>query len=465
MDQEDYACDKFTAQKVKKDFCRHCFQPKRLHELKVRKSKGTNTQPSSGVNARAVAADIKVTDAVSVLASTRHTEQQQNVQPKIVSETQLPTVNEQSQKRTHVSDVTPEAVDSKAPTDSKVTVDEQVTMDDVCANCNTDTTMAEQLSEGNGANQRRSEDVISESHQIPLDDNDSDIKDADISSYNVVASLDEGNTGNDKETGEIHGEVNDREVIKDTPSLVEELSTSHAEELPTKSCLEEAEGEDMHEEVAVLSTPLVENTTEQEPSGNEDVHDEFGLEEHTTTATPITRVEDDDHVITSTSDIVSTLSCSSVQDNTVPPLDTKQPQQMDGEGAHKDLMYNDDGQLESAETELPQSNDDFTSSLVANDPASPTLAAADNQAPPMAVNDQGFNIPVPPVPPPIRAPPAPPPPPDEEPPSPESPSGNEPKPEMLSPQVNCALLFVYVRSLYTLELGGITKNGDGMVWF
>ena len=462
MDQEDYACDKFTAQKVKKDFCRRCFQPKRLHELKVRKSKGTNTQPSSGVNTRAVAADIKITDAVSVLASTRHTEQQQNVQPKAVSETQLPTVNEQSQERTHVSDVTPEAVDSKAPTDSKVTIDEQVTMDDVCANCNIDTTMAEQLSEGNGANQRRSEDVISESHQIPLDDNDSDIKDAEISSYNVVASLDEGNTGNDKETREIHGEVNDREDIKDAPSLVEESSTSHAEEPSTKCCLEEAEGEDMHEEVA---TPLVENTTEQEPSGNEDVHDEFGLEEHTNTATPTTRVEDDDHVITSISDIVSTLPSSLVQDNAIPPLDTKQPQQVDGEEAHKELTYSDDGQLESAETELPQSNDDFTS-LVANDPAPPTLAAAaDNQALPMAVNDQGFNIPVPPVPPPIRAPPPPPPPPDEEPPSPESPSGNEPKPEMLSPQVSCVTIVCVCEVIVYIRVGWYHKNGDGMVWF
>ena len=37
MDEEDYACDKFIPQKWRKDVCKLCFQPKRLHEKKVRK--------------------------------------------------------------------------------------------------------------------------------------------------------------------------------------------------------------------------------------------------------------------------------------------------------------------------------------------------------------------------------------------------------------------------------------------
>jgi len=37
MDEEDYACDKFIPQKWRKDVCKLCFQPKRLHEKKVKK--------------------------------------------------------------------------------------------------------------------------------------------------------------------------------------------------------------------------------------------------------------------------------------------------------------------------------------------------------------------------------------------------------------------------------------------
>jgi len=37
MDEEDYACDKFISQKWRKDICKLCFQPKRLHEKKVKK--------------------------------------------------------------------------------------------------------------------------------------------------------------------------------------------------------------------------------------------------------------------------------------------------------------------------------------------------------------------------------------------------------------------------------------------
>ena len=421
MNQEDYACDKFAPQKVKNDFCRHCFQPKRLHELKTKKSKPV-VQHSSGVSTRGVAAGIE---------SVKHAERKQqqkeeNLQPKVSTtpETQLPTASEQ--ECSHVSDEKPEAVDSKVPADSDVTNDEQVTMDDVCVSSNSDM-MAEKrddketeqlnvLNEGNdgNTNERRSEDIVSE---IPLDNNASDTKDADISSRNVTASLGEGNTGNSIETKEIHSEGGDS---KDIPLLVEESSTSHAEELPTKSCLEEARAGDTHERVAVSSTPLVEDTLE-----GDGAPDESGLEEQTSTTTTTTHVEDD-HVNTSTRDVTSTLPSSSVQDNAVPSLNAKQ---LDGE-----KTYEDDGQLVSTEAGLPQLDDDVTSPLVANDPAPPTLAATDNQVPPMVVNDQGVNIPVPPSPPPIRAPPRPPPPPNEEPPSPESPSGNE---SMLSPQVSC----------------------------
>ncbi|XP_065890000.1 uncharacterized protein [Dysidea avara] len=37
MDEEDYACNKFIPQKWRKDVCKLCFQPKRLHEKKVKK--------------------------------------------------------------------------------------------------------------------------------------------------------------------------------------------------------------------------------------------------------------------------------------------------------------------------------------------------------------------------------------------------------------------------------------------
>ena len=432
MDQEDYACDKFTAQKVKKDFCRHCFQPKRLHELKVKKSKAGNEKTPTHGQQKPVAAGIKITNEASELASTRCTENKQqqkeeNLKPKVTLptpvSTQLPTANVElqtsQQECAHVSDVKPGAVDVKAPANSNVTGGELVTVDS-----NTSTTEVEhdnkemeQLSEGYGGNERRKEELVSDSHQIPLDNNDSDIKGTDISSHNVVATLDEVSTGNDKETGETCNEGDDSEVVEDTALQVEESNTS--EKVGNNSCLEEAGGEDSH---AVSSTPLAEDETEHMQSSNEDVHNESGLEEHTTN----THVEND-HVNISTSDITSTLPSSSVQNNAVPP---QQPQLMDGEEAHKHFH---DRELVSAEVELPQLYSDVTS----NDPAPPTLAAADSQPPPMVVNDQGLNIPVPPSPPPIRAPPSPPPPPNEKPPSPGPPSGDEPNPsEMLSPQVS-----------------------------
>ena len=418
MDQEDYACDKFTAQKVKKDFCRHCFQPKRLHELKVKKSKAGNEKTPT--HQRSVAAGIKITNETNESASTRRTEhkQEENLKGRVAPptpETQLPTANVQSQPSqqecAHVSDVKPGAA---GPANSNVTEDEPVTVDS-----NTGTTEVEhgnkemeQLSEDN----KRSEEIASESHQIPLDNNDSNIKGTDISSYDVVASLDEGNTGNNKETGETHNEGGDSEVAEDTASLVEESNIS--EEVANNSCPEEAGGEDTP---AASPTLLAEDKTEQ-------------VAINTTT-----HVEGDDHVNTSLSDITSTLPSSSVQNNTVPSW---QPQQLDGEEAHKNLT--DDRELVSAEAELPQSYSDVTS-LVANDPAQPTFSAADSQAPPMIVNDQGFNIPVPPSPPPIRAPPPPPPPPDEEPPSPVPPSGDESVPsEMLSPQVSLVTSSLFI---------------------
>ena len=42
MNEEDYACDKFRAQRWRKDVCRNCYQPLRLHE-----KKRSRTEPGS----------------------------------------------------------------------------------------------------------------------------------------------------------------------------------------------------------------------------------------------------------------------------------------------------------------------------------------------------------------------------------------------------------------------------------
>ena len=44
--EEDFACDKFVPQKWRKDTCRNCYQPARLHEKKLAKQPTTPTSPS-----------------------------------------------------------------------------------------------------------------------------------------------------------------------------------------------------------------------------------------------------------------------------------------------------------------------------------------------------------------------------------------------------------------------------------
>ena len=278
-------------------------------------------------------------------------------------------------------------------------------------------------SEENGTIEMRCEDVTSESHLIPFDSTST--KDNDESSCNVVTSLGEGNTRSIEETKEICVESVNSKI---TLSVVEKSETLDVKELPNKSGLEETGGEDVHENTIVSSSPLVQDTVEQEPSHHKDVPDGSGLEEHASTTTA--HVEDAHIKLES-----EILPSSSIQDNAVPFLNVKQPQQL----CKETMMDHDNDPVKSTEVELPQSNDDDVAPLVANNPSSPTPADADNQVPPVVANDQGLNIPVPPSPPPIQAPPPRPPPPRPPPPNEKSPSPRspEPKPEALSPQVSC----------------------------
>ena len=51
MNEEDFACDKFAPQKWRKDVCRNCFQPQRLHEKKQRKPSIKSAEKKGGSEA------------------------------------------------------------------------------------------------------------------------------------------------------------------------------------------------------------------------------------------------------------------------------------------------------------------------------------------------------------------------------------------------------------------------------
>ena len=414
MNEEDYACDKFVSQRWKKDVCKICFQPKRLHELKTKATKkgkvdneNTTTQKSTVASAALtsmISTDTKTIDKTDALASKKHIEPEQqqkevNLEPKgatVVPEEQLSAKSQESRAIEHecsMSGVEPQASD-KVLLD--VNTDEQGTMDDLCAGSSTNVIVVkydQETEHSTNVNSLDNDDKrddndrsVTEEHKTPLDNSDGDIRITDTSMCNTV----EGSRGNGEGA---HDDDIDGVVV------VEHSNTSHVEELPTKPTSGGAGNEDIHKEATTSTLPPVEFTTGEEPSCSEELPDESGFEGDTRA----TQVEDN-HSIT-TNITTSTLLTSSLQDDAVPSLSAEKPQQLNVEETHADMVCDDDGaESPSAKVELPQSNDNDDVSS-ANDPAPPTLAAADNQAPPMVVNDHGFNIPVPPSPPPIRPPP------------------------------------------------------------
>ena len=455
MNEEDYACDKFVSQRRKKDVCKNCFQPKRLHELKTKKGKVDDeneitTQKSTVALAALtsmISADTKAIDKKDTLASKKHIEHEQlqeevNLQPKeaaIAPEEQPYTSNQESHAMEHersMSDVEPQASDSKVLVD--VNTDEQDTVDDdLCAGSSTnvivvkyDKEMEHSTNDNTLDNDDKRDDndrSETEERKTPLESSDGDIRATGTSVCNTVASLDEGSRGNGEGT---HGDDTNSEVVL----------TSHVEEEATKPTSGGTGNEDIHKEVTGSILPPVEISTGEKPLCSQEVPDESGFEGDTRA----TQVEDD-HPIT-TNITTSTLPTSSVQDDAVPSPSAKQPQQLNMEETHTDVVCNDDStESPSAKVELPQSNDDNDTS--ANDPAPPTLAAADNQAPPIIVNDQGFNIPVPPSPPPIRPPPPCPPLPADKEPIADSPGADLMAEMLVSPQVSSCftcIMFIYI---------------------
>lgn len=416
----EYACDKFVSQRYRKDVCKVCFQPKRLHELKIKKGKPSNEQKSTVTSAAdtRLTADIKTTNKSDALEGTKHIEhglqqKEGNLNHGVLSSpvAQLATTSSQSRVTTE------QAIGSKVPAVA-------INNDRETEQLNNANVLNED--DGNGTNGRR-ENVTAdhEGHKTPLDNNTSDIKVTNTPLSDTAASFLEGSTGND-ESGDVHNEGTDSKVKENIGSfpLLVESDASHVEGLPTKFSPGE---EDIHKEITTSAPQLIEENKEEQ-SYNE-VPNESGGQ-----ATPTQ--DDSDHPITSTQDETTpTLPSSSIQDDAIPSLAQK-PWQLNVEEAHKDSVCDEDKELEPATVELLPSNDDITSAQVASDPAPPTLVAADNQAPPMIVNDQGFNIPAPPPPPPIQAPPPPPLLPKKKPLA-NSPSDSEPEPmdEMLiSPQ-------------------------------
>ena len=177
--------------------------------------------------------------------------------------------------------------------------------------------------------------------------------------------------------------------------------------------------------------PLVEVNTGEELSCTQEVPDESGFEGDITA----TQVKDDQPIasnIATSTDAVHSLNAVEL------------PQQLSMEETHTNVVCDESTESPSAKVELPQSNDDR------NNPAPPSLAAADNQAPPMIVNDQGISIPAPPSPPPIRPPPPCPSPTAGKQPS-ADPPGADPTAEVLmSPQVSFYFIFkvIYVTMKY-----------------
>jgi len=51
MNEEDFACDNCAPQKWRKDVCRNCFQPQRLHEKKQRKPSIKSAEKKGGSEA------------------------------------------------------------------------------------------------------------------------------------------------------------------------------------------------------------------------------------------------------------------------------------------------------------------------------------------------------------------------------------------------------------------------------
>lgn len=424
----EYACDKFVSQRYRKDVCKVCFQPKRLHELKIKKGKPSNEQKSTVTSAAdtRLTADMKTTNKSDALDGTKHIEhglqqKEGNLNHGVSSSpvAQLATTSSQSRVTTE------QAIGSKVPAvainNDRET--EQLNNANVLNVLNED--------DGNGTNGRR-ENVTADhkGHKTLLDNNTNDIKVTNTPLSDTAASFLEGSTGND-ESGDVHNEGTDNKVKDNTGSfpLLVESDISHVEGLPTKFSPGE---EDIHKEI-ITSVPQLIEENREEQSYNEEVPDESGGFERQATPTQ----NDGNHPITSTQDeFTPTLPSSSIQDDAIPSVAQK-PWQLNVEEAHKDSMCDQDKELEPATVELLPSNDDITSAQVASDPAPPTLVAADNQAPPIIVNDQGFNVPAPPPPPPIRAPPPPLVP--KKKPSANSPPDSEPEPMaeiLISPQVS-----------------------------
>ena len=412
MNEEDYACDKFVGQRFKRDICKVCYQPKRLHELKSKKNK-TNDQKIAAKESGGVstADHTKPTSRTDALANTRHTEhenprKEDNSRVKVASVTQETQLHSEGQQCTTISDINPQ-VDDKTLVD--VLSDKQDTTDDLCASSNIDRVKHDDevvggQVENNNANSNDSGERKNEENavEIPLNNNSDGTN---VPSRDIATSL---SARDDEIAREMHGESTGSEATKDVtllPDSVKELDALHVEELPDKSCSEKSEDEGTNKETAASSASLVEGKTDVESSHIEELPGESGEDTHTTF----------------------------IQVST-PPSSADTKQQLDMEENYKTIV-SDNGQLESAEVELSQS----ASSLVTNDPASSPPPPVGNPVPPMVVDNQGSNIPVPPPPPPIRAPP-PPPSPDKEPP-PHSPPASVPSAEMLSsPQVSYIIL-------------------------
>ena len=456
MNEEDFACDKFVGQRWRKDVCKNCFQPKRLHELKTKNSKADDeiTAQKSTVASTTltsmISADTKATDKTDALVSTQNIEHEQqqnevNLQTKVavISEEQLSANTQESraiEQKCSLSDVEHQESDSKVPVD--VNTGEQATVDDLCDGSNTNVIVVKYDKE---TEQSSNDDTLDKGdkcsyndrsdytvQKTPLDNSDVSVRDTSL--CNTTTSLDEGIKGNSEETRD---DVTDGEAIKHDssfPSLVEHSDIFH-EELPTKSS---SGDEDIHKEVTGSVVPLVEVNTGEELSCTQEVPDESGFEGNITA----TQVKDDQPIASNIA--TSTLLPSSLQDDAVHSLSAVElPQQLSMEETHTNVAYDDSTESPSAKVELPQSNDDK------NHPAPPSLAAADNQAPPMIVNDQGISIPAPPSPPPIHPPPPCPSPTAGKQPS-ADPPGADPTAEVLmSPQVSfyfiCKVSYVTIK--------------------
>lgn len=407
MNEEDYAYDKFVGQRSGRDI------PKRLHETKktaANKNENTREESIALVDTKMLTATTNQTD---VLANIEHKQQQneEKLQSKVISiapETQSTAnrLSEQSNSAKQECTVSDAKLDDNTlATDTNI--DNQVTMDDnLFMTSSSDVIMKyddkkteQSNNEGDscGTHERRNEDNVAESCQTLPNSNSGNIQDANASSSSNI------------------------EVARNTalfPPSVDKLDVSHIEELPDRSLLEVPEDEVINKGATALSPSLVkDNKVESEWSHIEELPGETGPKEHTTA----NQIDN------------TTLSLQDDTTNIMPSLNTEQPDQLNVEGGHKEVICDDDGQLE---VELPQTDSDVTFCLTANDPALPTLAAANNPALLMVIDNQGSNIPIPPPPPSIRAPPL-----DNEPSAGlPSPDDNHPVVTLPSPQVSSPIV-------------------------